>query len=120
MNQSDSVSVWMPLYIGDYIKDTQRLSTVEHGAYLLLIMDYWTSGRIDDDDEILARITKLSEEKWRKIRGKIAPFFLTIDGQWTHPRIEQELLKSRQQKLEAKVKAAKGAAARWRSKSSSK
>jgi len=108
---SNNVSIWMPLYVKDYIADTQRLSTIEHGAYLLLIMDYWISGRLEDNDEELARIAKLSLEKWRKIRPKILLFFVRSEGQLLHPRIEQELEISRKSKLDAKVRAAKGGAA---------
>ena len=46
---------WMPLYVADYLANTGRLSAAEHGAYLLLIMQYWT-GRLPDDDTQLARI----------------------------------------------------------------
>ena len=33
--------IWMPVYIGDYLRDTQDLSAEEHGVYFLLLMHYW-------------------------------------------------------------------------------
>ena len=82
---------WMPLYLGAYIKNTQRLSTLEHGAYFLLIMEYWQQGSLPDDDKQLAQITRLTEREWKKIRATIQAFF--VDG-WVHERIEEELSKA--------------------------
>jgi uncharacterized protein YdaU (DUF1376 family) len=50
---------WFPFYVGDYTRDTARLTTEAHGAYLLLMLDYWVNGAPPDDDETLATITKL-------------------------------------------------------------
>jgi uncharacterized protein YdaU (DUF1376 family) len=84
---------WMPMYIGDYLRDTSRLTTTEHGAYLLLIFDYWSSGKpLPDDDRQLATITKMSQKGWRDVRKKIAPYFSARDGLLFHKRIEEELV----------------------------
>lgn len=56
----------MPLYVGDYLGDTQRLTTEQHGAYLLLILDYWRNGPAPDDDLVLQQITKLNKAGWKK------------------------------------------------------
>lgn len=82
---------WMPLVIGDYLKDTGRLSTEQHGAYLLLIMDYWVNGAPADDDDELCAITHLDLKSWRRHREKLARFFRIEDGHWRHKRIEEEL-----------------------------
>ena len=79
---------WMPLYIGDYLRDTRHLNAAEHGAYLLLIMQYWTSGSLPDDDQRLARIACMTEREWHAAKPIIAEFF---DEGWKHPRIEQEM-----------------------------
>ncbi|WP_163150427.1 YdaU family protein [Bradyrhizobium uaiense] len=81
---------WFPFYVGDYVRDTGRLTTEGHGAYLLLMLDYWANGAPPDDDEILASIARLSLEAWLKLRSKLVPFFSITDGRWTHKRIEKE------------------------------
>ena len=103
--------IWMPLFIGDYLKHTMRLSTAEHGAYLLLIMDYWIAGHLDDDDVQLSGITRLSVKEWMKIKPKITQFFILIEGRWRHSRIEEELQKSHKRIITNKLRAAKGGAA---------
>jgi uncharacterized protein YdaU (DUF1376 family) len=91
--------IWMPLYVGDYLADTQHLTTEEHGAYILLLLTYWRRGEpLPDDDSFLARVTKSTSKgghKWSRLRKGIAPFFDIIEGQsWVHKRLEKELLKS--------------------------
>lgn len=81
---------WMPFYIGDYLADTGHLSTVEHGAYVLLITHYWMHDGLPTDDASLKNITKTSAHFWRKIKPKMRKFF---DKNWKHSRIERELEK---------------------------
>lgn len=88
------VDMWMPLYIADYLADTSRLTTVQHGAYLLLMMDYWRNGPPPDDDDVLSQITKVRAEEWPAVRRAIAGFF-EIDGFWVHGRIDSELQKAK-------------------------
>jgi uncharacterized protein YdaU (DUF1376 family) len=92
---------WMPLYIGDYLADTQHLTTTQHGAYLLLIMYYWQHGGLPDDEDQLRRIVKLpkqyrngakSDKEWRSICLAIASLF---QPGWKHKRIDAELEKAR-------------------------
>ena len=99
---------WMPLYIGDYLQDTTRLSTEQHGAYLLLIMDYWTNGPLPDDDAALAQVTRLQPAAWKKTRPVIARFFSIEDGEWRHKRIDEELESARQFIAKQKANGAKG------------
>ncbi len=83
---------WMPLYVADYLRDTRRLTAAEHGAYLLLIMEYWTAGKLPDDDKQLSRIACMSGAEWRKAKPNVQPYF--SDGWKGHKRIDTELAKS--------------------------
>jgi len=49
----------MPWHIGDYLGDTMHLTTLEHGAYCLLIMHYWRTGPLPNDDRMLADLAKM-------------------------------------------------------------
>ena len=83
---------WMPLYVSDYLGDTRRLTTLEHGAYLLLIMEYWQHGGLPEDEAELADIAGLDAEGWQTVRTRIARLF--IQPGWKHKRIEEELAKA--------------------------
>ena len=79
---------WMPLYVGDYLRDTMHLSTVEHGAYCLLLFYYWSKGGLPDDDRQLANIAHLTADEWAEHRATLQSFF--YDG-WKHRRVEHEM-----------------------------
>lgn len=99
---------WMPLYIGDYLQDTTRLSTEQHGAYLLLIMDYWTNGPLPDDDTALAQVTRLQPAAWKKHRPALGRLFRIADGEWRHKRIDEEHAKAVKFVEKQKANGAKG------------
>ena len=83
---------WMPLYVADYLRDTRKLTAAEHGAYLLLIMEYWTTGSLPDDDKQLSRIVCMSAAEWKKAKPNVQGYFL--EGWMGHKRIDAELAKS--------------------------
>jgi uncharacterized protein YdaU (DUF1376 family) len=101
---------WMPLYIADYRADTMRLSTVEHGAYLLLIMEYWRARGLPNDDKQLARIVGLPSAQWKKMRPTVQAFF--HDG-WKHKRIDDELIKAAKVAEGSSERARHAASKRW-------
>lgn len=86
---------WMPLYIADYLTDTSRLTLEQHGAYLLLIMDYWRNGPPPNDPAVLARIVGASPERWRAIASCLQTLFQVSRKEWRHKRIDQELSKAK-------------------------
>ena len=79
---------WMPLYVRDYLADTNELTTLEHGAYLLLIMNYWQKGGLPTEDAKLAKITRLSLKQWLRIKPTIGKLF---SSRWEHKRVDKEL-----------------------------
>lgn len=109
-NETD---IWMPFFIGDYLKKTSRLSTVQHGIYLLLIFDYWVNGKLPDDDETLSRIAKLDLETFRNHKPIISSFFQIADGHWKHSRIDEEISNANENKQKRHERAQKGAVKRW-------
>lgn len=81
------------MYWGDYLKDTRALTPAQHGAYLLLIAEYWNSGQpLPDDDAALARFAACTPAEWKRIRPLIAPYFEIGEGRWLHRRVDAELM----------------------------
>lgn len=82
---------WMPLYIDDFLAGTAHLTVAEIGAYILLIMHYWSKGRLPEDEAHIHRITRMSKNEWKKSRETIRNFFTET---WAHERIDAELVKA--------------------------
>lgn len=95
--------IWMPLYPGDYLRDTMHLSTEEHGAYLLLLMSLWAQGgQMSADSKQLARRVLMPLERWQAIEAIILEFFTVVDGVLTHNRVSREIERAQQQVTRAK------------------
>jgi uncharacterized protein YdaU (DUF1376 family) len=110
VTQSDT---WMPFYVGDYLSATGRLTTEQHGAYLLILLDYWKNGPPPADDGVLAALARLSPAAWRKARPALMGFFEIQNGCLIQRRVERERTKA-SEITEERSKAGKaGAAKRW-------
>ena len=85
---------WMPLYVADYLNDTAHLTTAEHGAYLLLLMHYWTHGGLPADEDSIRKITKLPVLQWKRSGKIVLKFFSRQSDSWHNKRADLELTKA--------------------------
>ena len=80
----------MPLATDAYLGDTPHLTTLEHGAYFLLLVIAWRVRGVPclpNDDVLLARYARLDPRTWRKIKPTIMAFWtLNADGTWTQKK----------------------------------
>lgn len=84
----------LTLWTDAYLSDTRHLSTLEHGAYLLLLMEAWRRPNCDlpDEDRFLARLAGVSAKEWADIKPVIMEFW-TRDGRsktWKQKRLSKE------------------------------
>lgn len=84
----------LPLFTDAYLADTRHLTTEEHGAYLLLMMEAWRRPdcNLPDDDMMLARLSGLSLDRWEEIKPVVMAFWKR-DGRrkvWTQKRLLKE------------------------------
>lgn len=103
----------LTLWTDAYLSDTRHLSTVEHGAYLLLLMEAWRRPHCDlpDDDKILSRLAGLSIDEWVEIKETVMAFWKR-DGRsktWSQKRLSLERGKAKVRSKSQSDKAAK----RW-------
>lgn len=109
-----SVSIWMPVNVGDYLKRTMHLSTVQHGAYLLLMLHHWSTAEpLPPDAESLANIARMSPRDWARHSPVLARMFTVTDNGWVSAEVMNELLLAETNR-QARVKGGKkGAQTRW-------
>lgn len=78
---------WMKLYIGDELSNTAHMTVEEFGAYISLKMHYWRFGCLPNDDERLARIARVSVDKWQALKPAIGPLF---EDDWRDSKLEAQ------------------------------
>lgn len=105
---------YMPFWVEDYERDTRHLTTEEHGAYLLLLMEAWKSATnsLPDDDDMLSRLAGVSTDKWASMK-RIVMAFWHLDGRskrWVQKRLKKE----RRLAVDRKRKSVDAAASRWK------
>lgn len=110
---------YMQFYVADYLADTAHLTTEEHGAYLLLMFNYWQTGKKIPKDR-LRKIARVSSDRWPDVERSLSEFFRDTGDFWRHERIEADLELVREAQ-DQRVRAGKASAeARKREKLSKK
>lgn len=93
---------YMQLYVSDYLADTAHLTAQQHGAYMLLLMNYWQRGKaLDNSNERLSHVARLTPDEWAEAKPTLEEFFIVEGNLWTHARVEDDLLKIREKSAKA-------------------
>lgn len=109
------VGIWMPVYVGDMLANTTRLNTEQIGALNLMMLDYWRSGAIPDDAQVISSITRMTTAKVKKYRSAMLScgVFEVSEGQWVSPYLDGLRDAATENKKEKSERAVKAAEARW-------
>lgn len=93
----------MPLFTDAYLADTRHLTTIQHGAYLLLLMVAWRTrdGTLPNDDAVLARYAGLTRAQWGRMKPTLMAFFELENGQLVQKRLRDEYAFVRQKRESA-------------------
>lgn len=106
---------YMPLYTGDYLRKTRRLTDRQHGAYLLILMALWDEGGTlpFDMDELkaIARAPAKARNWEEAVWDKIAPFFIIANGTISHARVTETLVEVHDKRKSYAERGRKGGAA---------
>jgi uncharacterized protein YdaU (DUF1376 family) len=108
-------NAWTAFYWRDYIADTGHLSLAQHGAYILLMAHYYSTGKpLPADLNQLGRICRcLKHDDSQAVTEVLAQFFVRDSDTYRHKRIDQELAKHEQVASKYAARAKKAAAGRW-------
>ena len=84
---------YLPLYTGDYLRDTRACSMSEHGAFLMLLMNSWdTRQPIPLDEREAAGICNArSGDELEAMRRVLNRYFVRCDDGWYNKRLQSEI-----------------------------
>ena len=83
---------YMQLFVAEYLADTAHLTAAQHGAYMLLLMNYWQRGKpLRNVDARLANVARMTADEWDKSRAVLSEFFEVTPDEWRHRRVDRDL-----------------------------
>lgn len=87
---------FMPLYTGDYQRDTQHLDCCEHGVYLKLLMHCWDQkGPAPLDERRLCGIVNArSGSEIEALRRVLSEYFVKMEDGFYNPRMDREIARA--------------------------
>ena len=118
---NQDVDIWMPVYIGDMLAKTTRMTTEQIGASFLLLMDYWRNGSIPDDNNIISSVIRLSVSKSKALKNILlsSNLFEIHEGQMSSKYLDGLKAQAETNKSAKSERAKKAAEARWGNKQES-
>lgn len=113
--QAPKADTWIPIYIGDYLKDTGHLTTAQHGAYLLLLFQQWTSqtGYLPVNPESLRKIARMDPAEWADAWPVLQAFFKQCSEGCYSPRLAQVRADAEAKRVKYRNRAKNAADTRW-------
>lgn len=102
---------YMPFWTDAYLGDTSHLKTIEHGAYMLLLIACWRTKdcTLPNDDKLLARYAGLGDKQWQRVKPIILKFFEVDEDTVSQRRLTKERVAVEQRSNQAR----KAANAKW-------
>jgi uncharacterized protein YdaU (DUF1376 family) len=83
---------YMQFYVADYLAATAHLTAAQNGAYLLLLFNYWQRAKpLNNTNERLCNVARMSMEEWMACKHEIAEFFDINGDEWRHARVDEDL-----------------------------
>lgn len=117
MSSEKDVSIWLPIYIGEMLSMTTRLTTEQIGGLYLLMLDYWKNGAIPNDNKIIGAITRLPASKVKLLKESIFSTGIFAKDEANDviysPYLDDKKNEATDNKKMKSEKAKKAAEARW-------
>lgn len=95
MAKPRSNSIWWPRYVGDYQRKTSHLSLVEHGAYVMLLDHYYSTGKpLPANAPILHRVCRaFASDEQDAVQSVLDQFFVLEPDGYHNRKADEELAK---------------------------
>ena len=94
MSYKNKNALWFAFHPSEFESIILEWDEVEIAVYFRLILEYWRTGPILDNEKNFKKISGISLQKWKKIRGKLSEKFEVFDGRWHHHYLDVEIAKS--------------------------